>query len=332
MTREVALFYDGFEAQARDHPLGRLRSAARGQARDAYRRARGRQLHTGYYTAFTNLVRSLRARGVRVRVNDFAFARAHPERAVGLSGYASVLDRVRLPNPAVLGPGLVPPPGEIEPLMTARNLRVVTLPSEWPCEIWRPSLGEAAQPMPVAIDLDAWPDLSGGAKSIDVVVYDKIRWHREAREADVLRPFLALLERRGLSHVVLRYGHHPLSRFKAALAAGRSLAFLCEHETQGLAYQEAMASGVPVLAWDEGELIDPHQRRIAPDGLRVSSVPYFDARCGERFALVEMEPALDRFWGRLGAYEPRAYVAEALGARACAERYLALLRRAEFSP
>ena len=28
--------------------------------------------------------------------------------------------------------------------------------------------------------------------------------------------------------------------------------FLCEHETQGIAYQQALSRNVPILAWDRG--------------------------------------------------------------------------------
>jgi hypothetical protein len=326
--RTVALFYDGYETQALDRPLGRLQSEARRRARAAWRTLRRVQVNTGYFTAFRNLVRSLEAQGVAVRVNDFAHARAHPSEPIGISGYPRVFERVRLPNPAVFGPGYVPPPDEVEAVMARCNIKVVTLPSDWPCRLWADRLGAAAQPMFVAVDLAAWPDLSGRPKTLDLVVYDKIRWNRAAREADLLEPFLALARARGLRVRVLRYGHHHLSQFKEALGAARGLVFLCEHETQGLAYQEALASGVPVLAWDEGVLVDPHQGRFAPPGLRVSSVPYFDARCGLTFAKAGMEARLDAFLAGLDGFSPRAYVAEALSPEAGARRYLALLEQA----
>jgi hypothetical protein len=326
--RTVALFYDGYETQALDRPLGRFQSGTRRRLRAAWRRIKRVQVDTGYFTAFLNLKRSLETQGVTVRVNDFAYARAHPSEPIGISGYPRVFERVRLPNPAVFGPGYVPPPDEVEAVMARCNIKVMTLPSEWPCRLWADRLGAGAQPMSVAIDLDAWPDLSSEPKTLDLLVYDKIRWHRAEREADLLEPFLALARARGLRVRVLRYGHHHLSQFKEALAAARGLVFLCEHETQGLAYQEAMASGVPVLAWDEGVLVDPHQGRFAPSDLRVSSVPYFDARCGLTFAKSEMEARFDAFLAGLNSFNPRAYVAEALSPEAGARRYLALLEQA----
>lgn len=321
------MFYDGFETRAYDHPGGRLRSEMRRGARTAWRTLRRKQVHTGFYTAFRNLCRGLAAQGVEVRVNDYAHARAHPSEPVGISGFPSVYDRVRVPNPAVFGPGYVPSPPDIDAVRATLDIRIFTLPSDWPCRLY-PSLGDAVQPLFAPVDVDDWPDLSRAEKTHDFVVYDKIHWRREARQADLVQPLLAALAARGLRVRHLRYGDHHFAQYREALRRSRALLFLCEHETQGLAYQEAMAANIPVLAWDEGVLRDPRQGGFAPPGLRVSSVPYFDARCGLTFRTVDLEAKLDAFLDRIDAYAPRAYVAETLNPAAAASRYLELLERA----
>jgi hypothetical protein len=103
----------------------------------------------------------------------------------------------------------------------------------------------------------------------------------------------------------------------------RAMLFLCEHETQGIACNETMSSNVPVLAWDEGALVDPMFRKFAPPDFRVSSVPYFDGRCGERFTMDTFETTLARFWSNLGSYHPREYVLENLSLEKSARTYLA---------
>jgi hypothetical protein len=328
----VLLFYDGFERKAIDRSYGRAFSWLRGQARYAYRTLRRRQPFTGYYVAFDNLRRSIEAIGRLVVVNDFALARRHPEHPVGLSGYASVYGKVRLPNPAVFGPGHVPPPSELEEVVRRNNLRIVTLPSSWRCGMYGGLLGAAMQPMFVGIDVAAWPDLSHHPKSLDCLIYDKIRWLRAERERDVLEPLRAMLDRRGLSHRTIRYGGHHVAEFRRLLGEARSLVFVCEHETQGLAYQEAMSSGVPVFAWDEGELVDPEMRRYAPPDIVVSSVPYFDERCGIRFRQADLEERFSAFWQALPAFRPRDYVCEHLGFGTAARRYLELYDAVPHSP
>ena len=57
----------------------------------------------------------------------------------------------------------------------------------------------------------------------------------------------------------------------------------------------------------------------------VTSVPYWDERCGRTFAAIE---AFDDAWRRFcdefqsGRYDPRAYILENLTLEQCAQRYL----------
>lgn len=327
-NRRVDLFYHGYEEKALDRPFGRLQSRLHLTARTAYRGLRGKQLYTGFYTAFRNLRLGLEKLGVDVHVNDFAHARKNPTQPIGIAGFPEVYDKVRLPNPAVFGPGYVPRPDELEAMTTGQNIRIFTQPSEWYCQIWRQTLGQRVQPMFVPIILGDWPDLSQAPKSHDVVIYDKLRWHRDEMVPRILQRVQAHLQKRGLSSVVLRYGDHQLNDFRSALKGGRAMIFLCEHETQGLAYQEAMASGIPVFAWNEGVLVDPIERRLAPEGLFAPSVPYFDDRCGTIFTEEGIEPSFDAFWKSLPTFDPRSYVAEELSVERSARTYLELLDKA----
>ncbi|WP_299362426.1 glycosyltransferase [uncultured Paracoccus sp.] len=331
MSRRVDLFYHGFEVQALDQPLGRLQSHARLALRTAYRTLRGRQPYTGFYTAFRSLKEGLESVGVDVHVNDFAYARRHPDQPIGVIGHDGVLDRVDLRNPAVFGPGHIGPPREFAASLKGRNVRVIVGASQWPCDMLRPRLQRNVQPLFAPISLAKWPDLSGHAKTCDVVIYDKIHWNRGEMVPRIRDRLRRHLDDRGLSHVVLRYGEHTLSQYRAALASGRTLAFLSAHETQGIAYQEALASGLPVFAWDEGKLIDPEDVRTAPANLVVSSVPYFDERCGVTFTEPQLEARFDRFWAARDGFAPRDYVAENLSPEKSARMYLDLLDQAAAS-
>src|SRR5438309_1531345 len=82
---------------------------------------------------------------------------------------------------------------------------------------------------------------------------------------------------------------HPSSirsnaEFHAALEQCRTMRLLCEHETQGIAYQQALSCNVPILAWERsGYWQDP---AYYPDKVKfapVTSVPYWDDRCGRTF-------------------------------------------------
>src|SRR5713226_10393407 len=101
-----------------------------------------------------------------------------------------------------------------------------------------------------------------------------------------------------MSVETLRYGAYREEEFHKLLARSRVMVFLCEHETQGIAYQQALSCNVPILAWDRrGYWQDPsyfpHRVKFQP----VTSVPYWDGRCGTTFGSIEeFAAAWPDFW------------------------------------
>lgn len=325
--RTVLLFFEDVE---RDRFVARDRHLRRA-ARRAYHALTSGQRVSGFEVAFRALCVALERAGCRVVVNNRELARRHPEHPVGLCGYPHVLDTWTLPNPAVLGPGLFDHPAQAPRLMDDPRFRTYLVPCAWYETMFAAQYGGGARCRQwfAGIDLEAWPDLSDTPKDIDVLVYDKIRWERERLVPALLDPVCAALGRRGLRVHVLRRGAYEVGEYRALLGRARSLVFLCEHETQGLAYQEAMACDVPVLAWDNGFWLDPVRPRYSDTPVPASSVPYFSAACGDRFRDADEFPeALDRFWARLDAYAPRAYVREHLSLERSAAAYLAIYTEA----
>jgi glycosyltransferase involved in cell wall biosynthesis len=147
----------------------------------------------------------------------------------------------------------------------------------------------------------------------------------------MVQPMRAMLAARNLKSEMIRYGRYRPDDLVAALSRARAVLFLCEHETQGLAYQQAMAAGLPILAWDPGIWLDPWRFRYKDCSVvPAQTVPFFDERCGLTFkALGDFEARLDEFRTRLdaGTYNPRAYVEETLTLERCAQNYLDLLER-----
>ncbi|MFS4583401.1 glycosyltransferase [Phaeobacter sp. C3_T13_0] len=322
---KIPLFFDGYDLKAYDFRGGQSLSYLRERLRYGYRLMKGAQPRTGFYVAFTNLSKSLQMLGHDVVINDFAFARRHPDHPIGLSGYLPPLARFGLRNPALYGPGRVPDPDDLEVLQRQLNLRILTYPSTWPIQLNPVEIRRQFAPMFVGIDTDAWPDMSGNEKSIDILLYNKVRWHRKsARETDLVQPLRDLLKARGLTWRELNYGSHTPTQYRDLVSRSRALLFCTEHETQGLAYQEAMSANLPVFAWDQGELVDPSQRALTAGEVIPSSVPYFDERCGLQFQINNIEEQFDRFWRALPTYRPRDYVLETLSLRCGGERFMSL--------
>ena len=159
-----------------------------------------------------------------------------------------------------------------------------------------------------------------------MLIYDKVRWERERYATKLIQPIRLELERRGLSFSEMRYGFYKEEEFELQLHFCKAMIFLCEHETQGFAYQQALSCGVPILAWDRGGFWQdpeyyPKKVKFGP----VSSVPYWDKRCGLKFTCAsEFGEQFEIFWRTVqsGAFKPREYILQHLTLEKCAQAYL----------
>jgi glycosyltransferase involved in cell wall biosynthesis len=290
--------------------------------RPLYNKLHHRRKTTGAKVWFELLGRALKQQGWLVRINDYATARKHPDYPVGLVGGPRLLEKWTLSNPAVLGPALYDHPLLAPQLMNDKRFQVYLLTSQWTYEMYNQTYTNKCGYWYAGIDIDQWPDTAGQPKDIDFLIYDKIRWDHDRFETALLEPIQKMLKRRGFRIETLRYLGHDHETYHRMLARSRAMVFLCEHETQGLAYQEALASNVPILAWDNGYWLDPLWKRFSKTMIPATSVPYFSPDCGERFAdFGAFEPALNRFLERLPSLRPRKYIAENLTMKRSAEIY-----------
>jgi glycosyltransferase involved in cell wall biosynthesis len=305
----ILLFYKEFEKDKffkYDRYLKRI-------VRPVYDLTHKRQKKTGFGVSFELLKRALEKQGWLVRVNDHALARKHPEYPVGLVGFPTVLNNWDLANPAILGPSLFDHPKLAPRLMEDPRFRIYLVLAQWMYDMFRPIYGDACVRWYAGIDTDQWADTALFAKDIDFLVYDKLRWNHETLSTELLHPILDVLARRGLRTQVIRYKYHDHKTYRQFLERSRAMIFLCEHETQGLAYQEALACNVPVLAWDNGYWLDPMWKQVSNVMIPASSVPFFSSACGDRFAdFDQFERALSRFLDHMTSYRPRQYVLENL--------------------
>ncbi|MFL5406450.1 MAG: glycosyltransferase [Myxococcales bacterium] len=327
LDKDVLLFFEDVDRDTFVRGDRRLHRLLR---KTWYLARSGRPKVTGFEMWFLLLKKALERVGRRVHVNATGLARRNPRFPIGMVGYPHILDGWSLPNPAVLGPGMIDHPNVVPDLMRDPRFKLYVVTSDWYGAMFAKAYGESRlAPWYAGIDLEAWPDLSAHPKDVDVLVYDKARWRREELEPDLIAPIHRLLRERGLRAETLRYGQYDLAKYRSLLARSRSMLFLCESETQGLAYQEAMASSVPILAWDQGTWVDPQARRYDPNPIPATSVPYFGPECGERFRDASDFPAVfARFWEKLSRYTPREFVRTRLSLEGSGKLYLSHLERA----
>ena len=297
--------------------------------RPLLRRAlRGRRRPGGLDKVFLNLCLGLDRLGVEYVVN-LPFDRLRPDDCLGVLGRGrACLEGYDRPNPIVAGIGLMTHPSEWPTLCEEYPVVRYLQHSAWANEIYVPYFGSRCAVWPVGIDTEAWRPDPSAAKTIDFLVYDKIHWDRERMVPALLEPIRDFLRERALSYGEVRYGAYRPDEYRTLLRQCRAMIFLCEHESQGIAYQEALSSGVPILAWDQGRFLDPNRVAWGQPEIPATSVPYWDERCGVKFLGADDFPAkLGEFLDglRAGRFAPRDYILEHLTLEQCARAYLALL-------
>lgn len=294
------------------------------------RLVRGPARISGHRLVFLNLCRGLDRLGVAYRVNDYRYALTHPREIVGIIGEPYLLDAYPWKNPILFGASVFSHPSEDPDLFGRLPVRRILVPGEWMRRMFEPTYGELVSAWPTGIDTDRWTR-SVTARDIDFLIYDKVRWKHDQFEQTLITPIHDALRERGLRTATVRYGFYKEHAFHTLLTRCRAIIFLCEHETQGIAYQQVLACGVPILAWDRGGYWqDP---TFFPDRVQfrpVSSVPYWDERCGLKFVDADdFSEALDGFLIGLesGRFDPRTYILENLTLERCASRYLEFVRQ-----
>jgi hypothetical protein len=290
---------------------------------------RGKPRLGGIDKVFHNLCLGLDRLGIEYFVN-LPFKELEPEDRVGVLGRGRYsLQGYERPNPIVAGVSLMAHPSEWPTLCNDYPVKRYLQHSAWANDIYRPYFGDRCGIWPVGIDTDTWLPHPDNHKDIDLLIYDKVMWNREVVKPALFAVINAFASRKKLAVDTLVYGNYTEREYRSLLGRSRGMIFLCEHESQGLAYQECLSSGVPILAWDQGYCLDPNRFAWGQPNIAATSVPYFDDRCGERFeGLEDFDEKLSMFMEKIDAsgYSPRDFVLGNLTLRGCAAQYLSFFK------
>lgn len=284
----------------------------------------------GIDLVFLNLCAGLSELGVEHIANPTA-GEIKPVDMIGALGRGRyALEGYTAANPIVTGVAVAPHPAEWPTLFDDYPVACNVVHSPWVKAMYDPWYGsDRVRTWAVGLDTKKWVPTPGEEKVVDFLIYDKIRWDTARVRQSLRRPLMSELSRGGYSFEVIEYGQYKPADLERQLGRCRAFLFLCEHETQGLAYQQAMSAGLPVLAWDPGQWLDPWRYRYGETFVPSTSVPFFDGRCGLTFqSALDFPEQLGKFIEtmRLGQFNPRAFVLEHLTLAHCAKNYCQVLR------
>ena len=137
----------------------------------------------------------------------------------------------------------------------------------------------------------------------DCLIYFK---RRDQSELDAVKKFLVS---NGLSYRMVEYGTYGEDGFKQLVNSAKFCFLINGTESQGIAVQEIMSMGVPIIAWDIKEWLDQGEAYRVP----ATSIPYWDERCGEVFFNIDdLDVTFSKFYATLDQYDPKAFIKDNL--------------------
>ena len=143
---------------------------------------------------------------------------------------------------------------------------------------------------------------------------------RDQSELDAVKKFLVS---NGLSYRMVEYGTYGEDGFKQLVNSAKFCFLINGTESQGIAVQEIMSMGVPIIAWDIKEWLDQGEAYRVP----ATSIPYWDERCGEVFFNIEdLEVTFSKFYATLDKYDPKAFIKDNLSFECSVKTLLDILR------
>jgi len=225
---------------------------------------------------------------------------------------------VDLTDCSLVGPNM----WEVPVGSVASKFKDFIVPSKWVKDLYEQFScmeGKNIHVWPVGIDTVDWPDESSSSKKGDCLIYFKNMSEEDKNTA------AELCIDRGLSFGCLKYGNYTEDALKDAVSQCRFAILVTRTESQGIAYQQILASGLPCFVFEKKSWDD------RADGIKcpASAVPYWDDRCGvkveEGASREEIYEAFTYFLENLDSFDPRAYIEENLTLEICAQKFLDIL-------
>jgi glycosyltransferase involved in cell wall biosynthesis len=224
----------------------------------------------------------------------------------------------------VVGPNLFIKPSDI-PKDLDITRTVFTYPSNWIKDFWKKLgyVGSFMEVWPAGIDTDEF-NISKAEKKFVMLYYKQ-------RTKDELKLVEDFLHSKKIEYKLIVYHDYREKEFRDILSQTKYGIWLGRHESQGIALEEALACGVPLIVWDvknlghwaptdkEKKLFTEEENNYVP----VTSAEYFDETCGIKVNnFLDLIKALDFMEKRWKNFNPRKYIIENLDYKKQARDFL----------
>lgn len=216
----------------------------------------------------------------------------------------------------IAGPNIVVTPDEYDSLITANEIDLYILPSDWNRNWWlsiKPNLAKK---------LVIW---AAGVKDLDFfdnTNKENVLVYRKNVSEDIFKKVINVLEKKKIKYSIINYGKFKQADYFLLLKKTSCLIYLQESESQGIALIEAWANNVPTFIWNNEVL--KYKNYFWSDSK--ISAPYLNNQCGLFFKNEkELSVILDNFFNKKNKFYPRDYYLSNFTDKICAQKFLELI-------
>jgi hypothetical protein len=163
---------------------------------------------------------------------------------------------------------------------------VYTALSDWNVEVFKEFARETVIPVvPLSFGINpAIEDCRSYPKTLDCIVYTKRRNPAHVQHC------IQVLQTLGLSYKLFSYGSYNNQEFMNTLKTVKFCIWIGTHESQGFAFQECLASNVPILCWDATTMFEElksdgtaeYERFRGQKQLKSTTATCWSSVCGEK--------------------------------------------------
>ena len=194
--------------------------------------------------------------------------------------------------------------------------------SDWVLNLYNEFVKETVIPfavLPFGIN-PAIEDVKPNLKLIDCIIYFKRRNPAHLQYAK------QVLESKGMTYRVFQYGSYSNDEYMRALKETKFVLWIGTHESQGFAFQDCLASNVPILVWDVMSMFDEwnmYERYRGQKNLYATTASQWSSTCGERIICeYELSNAIVNILTNIDKYTPREYILSRLSDTIAIKRIL----------
>jgi glycosyltransferase involved in cell wall biosynthesis len=167
-----------------------------------------------------------------------------------------------------------------------------------------PNLGLKFITCPFGVDIESIKEVPPADQRSRILVYFK------NRHPDLLHEVTRFLESKHLEYDLICYGSYSDADYKDKLQNSKFVIWIGSHESQGFAFQETLASNVPILLWNVRSMHDeysngyPYNSHTHP--LLATTANVWSDECGiQFFDRSELETVFHEMSSRFETFSPR---------------------------